>query len=207
MRIWKTFAIAALLTSVSSLPSIGFSQGAAPATQSSKIGVVDVGYIFKNHPTMKSRIETIDAQIKSAEEAINGRREVVLKEIEKLRSLREDTVDYKQGEEKIAKMEAELKLEFMRKEKEFGEAKATIIYDAYRQVESIVKAIAEYNQIEIVLRYSKEEMDPKKPASVTGGINRDIVYFKGNIDLTDGVLSLLSQPQQTAAAPATAPRR
>ncbi len=216
MRIWKTFALAALLASAPAFSTTTFAQGAAPATGAAKIGVVDIGFIFKNHPTMKTQIEGIDAQIKSAEDEINARREVVLKEIEKLKNFREESQEYKQLEERIAKLEADLKLEFMRKEKEFAESKAKIIFDAYQNVQGSVKAIAEHYGFDVVMRYSQEEMDYKRPATVSGGINRDIVYFKQSIDLTGTVMQML-QPQgatqaaqpaaQSAQAPGAAPRR
>ena len=203
MRILKICALTALMASVTTFGSIASAQ--SPAPQGTRVGVIDVGYIFKNHPTMKTQIDNIDKQIKQAEDEINARRESVLKEIDKLRSFKEDTMEYKQAEEKIANLESQLKLDFMRREKEFAEAKATIIYDAYQQVTGAVKAMAEHNGIDIVLRFSQDEMDPKKPQSVGGGINRDIVYFNPSMDLTTFVLKLLPQAQ-TASAPA-APRR
>ena len=204
MRIWTKFAVALALAGCAS------AVGTAPAMAQTpevpvKIGVVDVGYILDNYPAMKSQLEAIDQQIKGEEEKINSQRETVLKELDKLREFREDTAEYKQQEDRIAKMEAELKLDFMRKEKEFNEARAAILAGSYKQVQNAVKQMADYHKIAVVLRYSRTEMDPKKPATVTGGLGRDLVYFNASVDMTDGVMQLLQIPAKTAAAPTAAP--
>ncbi len=205
MRTWKNLAVMVLLAGTYAVPTVANAQqgGAAPTATATKVGVVDVQYIFTNHPTMKSKIESVDAQIKAEEESINSRREAILKDLDKLREFKEDSADYKMQEEKIASAEAELKLEFVRKEKEFAEAKAKVLLDTYREVQNAVKSVADFNQISVVLRYSKDEMDAKRPASVTQGIGRDIVYFNQTIDMTAYVMQMLT-PQ---AAGNTQPTR
>ncbi len=204
MRIWKTFAVMVMLAGTAAVPSVVNAQGAATAAAApARIGVVDMKYIFDKHPTLKAKIEAVDAQIQAEETSINSRRELILKDLEKLREIREDSVDYKKQEEKIAAAEAELKLEFVRKEKEFAEAKAKVLMDTYTEVQNAVKQIAEYNQISVVLRYSKDDMDVKRPASVTQGIGRDLVYYSPSIDMTAGVLQLLGA-STAPAAPTTA---
>jgi Skp family chaperone for outer membrane proteins len=182
---------------------------AAPVT---KIGVIDIGYIFDNHPTMKDQVASIKAQIKMAEDEINKRRESVLEELKSLKSYQENSAEFKQKEEQIAQLESQLKLDFSRKQKEFAEAEAKVIFDTYKQIEMVTKAWAEYNQIGIVFRYSRMEMDPKAPMTVSAGINKNVVYFNSTLDLTDPILAYLRQQQgataagsgaRAAAAPAT----
>jgi Skp family chaperone for outer membrane proteins len=170
---------------------------AAPVT---KIGVIDIGYIFDNHPTMKDQVAAIKAQIKMAEDEINKRRESVLEELKSLKSYQENSAEFKQKEEQIAQLESQLKLDFSRKQKEFAEAEAKVIFDTYKQIEMVTKAWAEYNQIGIVFRYSRMEMDPKAPMTVSAGINKNVVYFNSTLDLTDPILAYLRQQQGATAA-------
>ena len=60
----------------------------------------------------------------------------------------------------------------------------------------------------MVLRYSREqmEMDPKKPQSVNFGVQRDVLFYNPQIDITEMVLGVLNRDEPKMAAPvATAP--
>ncbi|MFO0924941.1 MAG: OmpH family outer membrane protein [Pirellulales bacterium] len=202
MRIRNTLAALALSCSFAGLslaqaPAAG--TAAAPAT---RVGVIDIGYIFDNHPTMKARMEAIDAEIKRAEDEINTRREAMMKEVEALRQYNENSPDFKKKEEALANEESKLKLDFVRREKQFQTDKAKVVYETYKQVEEMTKAVAAANQFALIMRYSRVEMDPAKPQTVQGGINKDVVYFDKNSDLTDFVLGQIRQ-MTPAAAPST----
>jgi Skp family chaperone for outer membrane proteins len=201
VRLWKTFAITFVLAAASAVPTL--SQAQAPKGSGTTIGVVDIGYVFFNHPTMKAQVEKVDAEIRAEEDSINQQREAIIKEVEKLRlSMKEDTPQYKEQEEKIAKAESELKLEFMRKEKKFAQDKAQILRDTYKDIQDKVTQIALTNSVAVVLRYTKDEMDVTKPASVSAGIARDLVYFNPTCDMTPLVLQMLgvTNPQPVTAA-------
>lgn len=205
MRIRNTLAALALSCSFAGLslaqaPAAGTAAAPAPAT---RVGVIDIGYIFDNHPTMKARMEAIDAEIKRAEDEINTRREAMMKEVESLRQYNENSPDFKKKEEALANEESKLKLDFVRREKQFQTDKAKVVYETYKQVEEMTKAVAAANQFALIMRYSRVEMDPAKPQTVQGGINKDVVYFDKNSDLTDFVLGQIKQ--MTPAAAPTAP--
>lgn len=209
MRIWNKLVVAAVLTGCSLSFSIPQAAAQAPAPAGMKIGVVDVGLLLDHFDAMKKQLEEVDVQIKSEEERIQKSREAVLNDLNKLRTLNEDSAEFKQLESQIAEKEASLKLDFMRREKEFNERRAQILHDAYKQVQVAIQRIADHNGVSLVLRYSGNEMDPKKPATVTNGISRDIVYFNPTVDLTPlaaqvlGIdlakVSVAAQPAPTAA--------
>lgn len=209
MRIWNQLVVAAILTGCSLSFTAPQAVAQAPAPAGMKIGVVDVGFLLDHFDAMKKQLEAVDVEIKAEEERIQKQREAVLNDLNRLRTLNEDSTEFKQLESQIAEKEAGLKLEFMRREKEFNEKRAQILHDAYKQVQVAVQKIADHNQVSLVLRYSGNEMDPKKPATVTNGISRDIVYFNASVDLTPltaqylGIdlskVSVAAQPAPTAA--------
>lgn len=178
----------------------------AAATIGTKVGLIDMGYILDKHPTMTLQMDAIDKQIKDAEDAINARKEALVKEYDSLKQLNESSPDYKKKEEEINKLESQLRLEFNRKDKEFAESKARVVYDAYKQVEETAKMWANANQIGVLVRYSRRdsEMDPKKPNTVQMGVLKSVVYFDPGLDLTDAVLGWIQKnaPQGQTGAPA-----
>jgi Skp family chaperone for outer membrane proteins len=80
VRIWNCFAVAAwvCLVGVSAMaqngaPAAGGAAGGAAAPQAApaaawpvaRIALIDIGHIFRNHPTMKSEQEAVESLAKS----------------------------------------------------------------------------------------------------------------------------------------------
>jgi Skp family chaperone for outer membrane proteins len=196
MRVLKTLSLAVI--------GAGLIMGTASAQDNSaKIGVIDLAYVFEKHPTIQSQIQVIDNQIKDVEAQINSRREDLLKQAEGLGALDENSPDYRALEERLSKQEADLKLDFVRKEKQFAEAKAGIIFNEYSRIEEKISKWAVYNNMSVVLRYRRMEMDPSKPATVSQGLQKSVVYYNKNYDLTDVILAEIIK-ESGSAAPAAA---
>ncbi len=171
-----------------------------PMTGAIPIGVIDIGYIFDNHPIYKQQQEAIDAEIKNAETEINARRDALQREVESLRLLNESSAEYRAKETDIANQDSQLKLEFLRKEKEFGERKAMIIAKTYEQIQQLTQQWAQHNGIQVVLRYSRIDMDVKRPQSVNMGVLREVVYFNPSLDLTDSILNYIRSSAPASVA-------
>ena len=75
------------------------------------------------------------------------------------------------------------------------------------EVEQTVAVFAQRNRINLVLRFTGDEIKQDDRASILQGVNRPVVYQQG-LDITDHILGLLNPPGQTTAAPAgTVPPR
>ena len=114
------------------------------------------------------------------------------KEREKLEQFKPGTQEYKQVEENVARMGAELQLEGAKRQKDFMEREAMIYYNAYREIETAVADFAARNSLSLVLRYSAEPMDPTKKETIMQGINRIVVY-QNRLDITQYVLDRLNR--------------
>jgi Skp family chaperone for outer membrane proteins len=222
VRIWNCFAVAAwvCLVGVSAMAQNGApAAGGAAAPQAApaaaawpvaRIALIDIGHIFRNHPTMKSEQEAVESLAKSYQEELTKKRQELVKQFEALKQFKDDSLEFKQGEEKLAEAEAALQLDMGRKEKELVEKRAEVFYKNYQQVHTMVKWLAESQGIDMVITFNREEMDPKAPATVQRGLAKSVLYHSGNVDLTDWVLNNLKQQSaqapaaQTAKAPAAA---
>lgn len=206
VRVRNTLASLALMLSLTGLANAqgGGAQPTAQPAAGTRVGVVDIGYIFENHPTMPARIEAVNAEVKKSQESIDAKRNGLLKELEQMKELSENSPAFKQKEEAFAASESALKLDFVRKDKEFAEKKALIVYESYKEVEALTRKIATDYQFGIVIlaNNSRTEMDPKKPMTVQAGMNKDVVYVSENLDLTLHVLAQLQQNAPASAAPA-----
>src|SRR4051812_21073727 len=94
--------------------------GAAAAASYPQIALVDVGHILRNHPTMKTEIERIEASMKKADEEFAGKRDQIIKKMEQLREqFTEGTKEYEDQEKAIAEADTNFRLELVKKRKEF----------------------------------------------------------------------------------------
>jgi Skp family chaperone for outer membrane proteins len=180
----------------------GQAQPAGPKNGPSSIAVVDVGHILNNHPTMKPNLKTLEAEMKTAQEEIETRRKALLSETEMVqKNYDTNTAEFKQKQEQLISQESKLRVDFMGKEKEFAERQANVIYQSYQSINEAIKKVAEYYKYDLVVRYSREqnEMNPKDPKTVNFGIQRDVLFFNPQVNLTEIVLNVLNN-----SVPATA---
>lgn len=158
-----------------------------------RIAVVDVAYIFKNHPAIKAQVEKVEGNLKTYDGELKGKRDELKNAAEKLKGLNPGTSDYSSQEEIVAEMESKLRLDMARKRKELSDAEARIYYDNYQQISAGVKYLANHYKINLVLRYNQEEMDLEKGESVIRGVMQNIVYHDEALDMTKGVMQYLDQ--------------
>ena len=196
MRVWSlltTLVIGNLLTAslaVAQAPAAG--GAAAPARPT--IALVDVGHILKNHPTMKTEIERIEASMKKADEEFAAKRDQIIKQMESLREqFTEGTPEYEAQEKKIAEADTNFRLELVKKRKEFDEARAGVIYKIYTDLNTLIKYYCDNTGATMVMRVNRETMDPKKPETIQMVLSQEVLYFQPSADITEWVLKGLNQ--------------
>lgn len=178
--------------------------GATPAASQQRtppIAVIDLGFILRNHPTMKQEIERIKAQTEAEGAKFEQKRQAILKQMEELReNFTEGTADYQAKEKEIANADTQFRLDVVRKNKEFDDARAQIFFEVHRQVTHIVKFYCDHTGACMVLKVARDKPDPKKPETIELAMGQE-VFFHQNVDITDWVLQELKKmaPQTTQA--------
>jgi Skp family chaperone for outer membrane proteins len=185
--------------------------GTATAQDSAphRIAVVDVAYIFKNHPGIKAQVSKVESDLKAFEAELKKKREQVKTTAAKLKQLTPGSPEYTQLEEQLANMDSKLRLDMARKRKQLAEAEAQIYYDNYQHIAAGVKFLAKHYKINLVLRYNSEAMDKKEGQSVIRGVMKNIVYHDDSLDMTPGVMQYLDRElgQNVANQPSSGQRR
>lgn len=177
----------------------GFSAGVASAQDSAphRVAVVDVAYIFKNHPGIKAQVAKVEGELKAYDSELKQKREQLTTTAAKLKTLTPGSPEYAQLEEQLAGMDSKLRLDMARKRKELADAEAKIYYDNYQQIAAGVKFLATHYKINLVLRYNSEEMKKDQGESVIRGVMKNIVYHDASLDMTPGVMQYLDKVIKT----------
>ena len=167
-----------------------------------QVAVIDVAYIFKNHEAIKAQVAAVETELKTYEQELTGKRDELKNAAGQLKTYKIGSPEYAAAEEQIAGMESRLRLDMARKRKEISDAEAKIYFENYQRIATCVKAIANHNRINIVLRYNSEEMDLEQGESVIRGVMKSIVYHDESLDMTKPVMTYLDQMMKVAATPA-----
>ena len=163
-----------------------------------RIAVVDVAYIFKNHPGIKAQVEKVEAELKAYDGELQAKREELKQAAEQLKAFKVGSAEYAAQEERVASMESKLRLDMQRKRKELADAEARIYFENYQLISTGVKFLANHYKINLVLRYNSEDMSMENSDSVIRGVMKNIVYHDEALDMTKGVMQYLDQTMKTA---------
>ena len=154
------------------------------------VALLDVGYIFKNHPGFKQKMEAMKAEVQTFEASLKQKQQQIEAASKQLASYKPGTTEYKQLEERTTKQLADLKVQMQLKRKEIMEDEAKIYMATYKQVAATVAAFANAKNIDLVLRYdrdadpSSQTVDPRETLKI---INRPVIFEK-QLDISDSIL-------------------
>ena len=85
--------------------------------------------------------------------------------------------------------------------KEFDSSRANVFVKVYSEITHWVKYLSDNMGIQLVMRITREQMDPSKPETVQMVMSQDVLYYNAAVDYTDWVLKAL---QNEAAKTANA---
>ena len=196
----------ALLVAVSFLfvaPTALLAQNAAqPGT---RIAVVDISYIFKNHPGFKSKMEQMKTEVQAFEETLRGRGEQIKTISEEMKAFKASSPEYKAKEAQILKIQADGQAAAALKKKHFLEEESQIYYSTYNEVVSIIREFSLKHGIGLVVRFNSEDINQEKRESVLEGINRAVV-FQHRLNITTLILDSINR-SAVATKPGTPARQ
>jgi Skp family chaperone for outer membrane proteins len=165
------------------------------------IALLDVSRIFKNHTRFQQMMTDMKADVERAEADMKGRRDQITQAVERLKELKAGTPDYKQLEQQIATMQADLNVQVQLQRKEFLLREAKIYNAIYGEVEAQVRYYAQNMGIAMVMRYNGDAVDADNPEDVLRNINKPVVYFAQGMDITDVILKQLNERGGPVGAP------
>jgi len=194
---------------VSSRVSLG-QAGAAPKPAAHQVGLIDMAHVFKNYDKFKTSTAALQEQIKAADESAK-------KQVEAMKVIQEKMSQLQQGSPDYANLERDLiaattKLETFKKTSQlsFLRSEADIYKTVYLEVQNAVQQYAGVYKYTLIMRFNRNPVeDAENPQAIIQSMNRQVVYYRGEDDLTDPILNYLNDKYTKsggAAAPKTQPR-
>jgi len=158
----------------------------------SNLALLDVSYIFEKHVRFKGMMDDMKTDVEREENQVKAEREAIKKLADGLERFK-NTVDYKRMEEEITKRQADLQAQIAIRRKDFLQREAKIYQIVYQEIQQEVDYYCAANGIELVLRFNGDPVDPDKPDSVLAYINRQVVWYAKDRDITPVILARLNE--------------
>ncbi len=159
---------------------------------SAQVAIIDLKYIFDNHMRFKAMTEEMRRSVQGAEADINARKERVNNLIKQLNDVNKGAPDYKQLEDEITQQKADLSALVSTTKREFMRREAKIYYIVYQEITQEVEYFATQNRLTLVLRFNGDPLDENDPDLVAKHLNKQVVWYHKNIDVTGLILKTLN---------------
>ncbi len=163
------------------------------------VAVIDLSEVFQQHPRLKAQLEEMKKQIDAYEAIMRQEKSTIDSLGEQLKTLKPGTPDYTTKEKQYASKQADLQVQVRQKSREFLEQEAQIRYQAYQEIQQHVATFCQKYGIQLVIRFSRQEIDPSKPQDVQMGLNRPIIY-QNSLDITNHIIQSLSATTPPSAS-------
>jgi outer membrane protein len=176
-----------------------------------QVGLIDMAQVFKEYEKFKALSDALRAEV----EASDTEAKALIEELKQLQAqltsgtLQEGSPDFQRLESKL--VEKQTSLESLRKvkQREFLRKEADVYKTVYLEVQDAVNKYARYYKYTLIMRFDRKPVEnADSPQEIIQTMNRQVVYHRGEDDLTEPILNFLNNEyRKTAGKPATSPQR
>ena len=185
-----------------------FAQQQAP----NQVGLIDMAYVFKNYQKFTAMTESLQKEIEQSDSQAKAMIEQLKQIQDQLTSgnLQAGSADYVKLENQMLDVQTKVQTFRQVAQRDFLRKEADLYKTIYLETEDAVNRYAQYYHYTLVLRFNRQKVDEaENPQEIINGMNRQVIYFRPQDDLTDPILDFLNdqwRQKQTAggnSAPAT----
>ncbi len=210
LMICSVAAVMAAGTFFSTRDLLGQAPAAAAKPAMHQVGLIDMAHVFKNYEKFKTSTAALQEQIKTADEQAKKQFEQMKVMQEKMSQLQQGSPDYSALENQLIQAQAKLESFKKKSQLDFLRAEADIYKTVYLEVQQAVQQYAGVYKYTLIMRFNRNPVeDAENPQAIIQSMNRQVVYYRGEDDLTDPILNYLNDRYKKsggASAPAAAPR-
>ena len=161
------------------------------ANAQTKVAIVDVGAIFKQHTSFAKQLEALKAQADGFKAEALRAQQALSESAQVLQEFQPDTDDFRARQTELAQKAAALQVEQNSLMQKLMEKEAMLHFETYQQVNALISQYCDDRGIQLVLRYNNQEMDLAQPGSVMQRVNSSVIYHDPNNDITQAIVGQL----------------
>ncbi len=170
----------ALITAFAiSLPLTG---GTAQAQEPGIVAILDVAAVFQKNLEFNTQMQEIKNAANDLKKQITAQQQAIQQRAVEINAM-ESGPDRFEQEAALEQQQAQLKTQARQAETNLLNREAQIYYVTYQKLQSVVKAVADANDIDLVLRFDSSPVNGNVRPEVIKAVNRSVVY-NDHLDLT-----------------------
>ncbi|MEO1995698.1 MAG: OmpH family outer membrane protein [Planctomycetaceae bacterium] len=210
-----TLTLAVLAGLINPISTV-WAQGQAPLPH--KVGLIDMAHVFQNYRKFEVLREDLKGQIGQSDKQAKQMAASMKSLQEEMKELKSGSPANIQVEKKLLKAKSEFDAFSQGARRDLMRKESQIYKTVYLEVADAVQKYAAYYNYTLIIRFNRQALDEKAtPPEVVQRMNKQVVYFRPNDDITESVLKYLNDKYQKSAGaapagrsatrPATTPRR
>jgi outer membrane protein len=195
-------SVIALLAGVLALTGDAWSQQGKKEDAPSiphKVGLIDMAFVFKNYKKFETLREDLKVEIAESEEKAKGMQKETAELQQQMKSFQEGSVEYTKVEKQLVQKAADFENFRRQMSREFLKKESQIYLQVYNEVSKTVEKYAVHYKYTLIMRFNREDLDTENPQQLLQGMNRQVVYYRGDDDITTPVLEALNKKFKTNA--------
>lgn len=201
MKKYSLLAVALAMVGLFTATRPGISQDAAATPAPHQIGLIDMAHIFKNYEKFKDQTASLQKLAEEAEAKAQAMMEKGRKGQEQLQALTPGTPEYTQIESELIKLKTELETFRQVEQQKIVRQQAEVYKTIYLEVQDVVNRYAQYYKYTLVIRFNRGDVaEAGNPNAIIQNMNRQVVYYQPQDDITDPILKHLNDQYRKSAS-------
>jgi Skp family chaperone for outer membrane proteins len=160
-----------------------------------KVAIVDIPLIFKSHVTFGQRLDGLKTEAENFKmESMNAQQRLMTTAQQLEQSdIQPGTAEFKREETALAQQAAKMEVDQKDTMRGLMQREAQLHYQTYRSVNEVIQQYCERNNIALVLKFNRAEIDPANPRTVMQKVNGNVIYHVPQNDITDQIIARVNQ--------------
>lgn len=165
-----------------------------------RIGLIDMARVFKQYKKFEALREELKGDLTKSEEKFKAMAQQIQKEQKELTTFKEGTEEYSKAEKALLNHTTMAETFRKSQQRDLIRREAAIYKQVYLEVADAVQRYASFYHYTLVLRFSSDEVSGTENAEdVMRGLNRQVVYYRPDDDLTNHIVGYLNKQYETTA--------
>lgn len=183
------------------LASIGSVSAQEPGATPHQIGLIDMAHIFKNYEKFKDQTAGLQTAAEGAEAQVQAMMERGKTLQGQLQGLQPGSPDYAKIEADLIKLKTELETFRQVEQQKIVRQQADVYKAIYLEVQDVVNRYATHYKYTLIIRFSRTDVaDATNPQAIIQNMNRQVVFYQQQDDITDPILAFLNDQYKKTAA-------
>ena len=169
-----------------------------------RVGLVDMAEVFQGY----KKFEDMRAELQAEIEKSDAEAKLMVERMQKMQQemmeskLAPGSPQYEQGEKALLDAKGEFEAFRAATQRKLARRESEMFKVIYADTTNMVKKYAEFAKFTVVIRFDRKDInDETAPSEAVQRMNKQVVYYRGEDDITDVVLSTLNKQYESTNSP------